>query len=57
MFQLSLRFIESLEGRLPMQPMAAMAVPKAMDKEVSQLLEELEGDHAGVVERDENPSN
>jgi len=42
--QSSIRNIELLANRLP-QPMMAMAVPNAMDKQISQLIEEIEGDH------------
>jgi len=41
----ALRSIESIADRLPTKPMMAMAVPNAMDKKISQLLEEIEGDH------------
>jgi hypothetical protein len=41
----ALRSIESIVDRLPVKPMMAMAVPNAMDKQILQLLEEIEGDH------------
>lgn len=43
--QNALRSIESIADRLPVKPMMAMAVPNAMDKQILQLLEEIEGDH------------
>eukprot|EP00591_Stephanopyxis_turris_P002703 CAMPEP_0195520416 /NCGR_PEP_ID=MMETSP0794_2-20130614/16802_1 /TAXON_ID=515487 /ORGANISM="Stephanopyxis turris, Strain CCMP 815" /LENGTH=199 /DNA_ID=CAMNT_0040649763 /DNA_START=144 /DNA_END=743 /DNA_ORIENTATION=- len=50
--QQALRYIESMEKELPAQPMCAMAVPNAMDKQMSQLLEEIEGDyHENQVKR------
>lgn len=44
-YQNALRSIESIADRLPVKPMMAMAVPNAMDKQILQLLEEIEGDH------------